>query len=385
MSQASDLWYVRLPDGQIVRANSTEAVRHHLESGRIPRESWVRRAPEEEWVSLEWVPEFAGLGGAEAPPRRGEPVKRERPAPLAADHLGLHEQAAAAGHVPSRHDRMQLQAVGARGMFEEMLKAVDSTLVRTKLGVACATGLLGVVLATLASVWPLDLEWPLSLLPWCGVGLVILIAWALSTALIAQASFVELSTAKAASWADSTRALGRNTRRLVWTYLVVIGLPVILLLAIPVIVGWLPASELSPVTREGVAGGLLAFWVLLLILLGPVLALAQLLGPIVVIEECSARNGLRQWWLFIRQHFTRLYFCEAFAFAAGLIAALPLLLPVLWTAGAAQTAATGVWATAIPIMLAVFGGVALTPLIAYLAVANVFIYLNLRYEVGPRR
>jgi hypothetical protein len=36
------------------------------------------------------------------------------------------------------------------------------------------------------------------------------------------------------------------------------------------------------------------------------------------------------------------------------------------------------------IALSVLGGVALTPVIAYLTVANVFIYLNLRYEFSAR-
>src|SRR5262249_51402978 len=61
MSQPSDVWYVRLPDGRVLRASSTEALRNHLSAGRIPFESWVRRSREEEWVTLAWSQEFSDL------------------------------------------------------------------------------------------------------------------------------------------------------------------------------------------------------------------------------------------------------------------------------------------------------------------------------------
>ena len=53
MSKASDAWYVRLPDGRVVRASSTGALRKHIGSGRIAPDSHVRRSPEQEWLSLE--------------------------------------------------------------------------------------------------------------------------------------------------------------------------------------------------------------------------------------------------------------------------------------------------------------------------------------------
>jgi hypothetical protein len=383
MSQASDLWYVRLPDGQIVRANSTEAVRHHLQTGRIPRDSWVRRSHDEEWVAVEWVGELADA--APPPHPAAEPEARPPSLPEVTEPPSAQPRASHG----TRQDRMQLQPVGARGMFEEMLKAVDSTLVRIKLRVACLAGLAAMLLLTLARLFPLDASWPLSLLPWCGVGLGILIAVAFSTALITQTTFVELSTARAATWPDSSRGLGRNAGRLVWAYLIAVGLPALVLLGIHVSAGRLAtdlATDWAASTREALAGSLLILELLVLVLLGPLLAFAQLLGPILVIEECSAGAGLRQWRHFVRQHFGRLFFYEAFAITVGVVATLPLLIPTMLAAQAAGvSAATGGWDIALALVLAVVEGVALTPLLAYLAVANVFIYLSLRYELGPRR
>src|SRR5262245_56553459 len=113
MSQASDAWYVRLPDGRVIRARSSEAVRHHLGTGRIPLDSRVRRTPEDEWATLEWTQEFADvytelLHGAA--PTEG--------APRAAG--GLPRRASLA----SRLDPLQLETVGIRGAVEELLAAL---------------------------------------------------------------------------------------------------------------------------------------------------------------------------------------------------------------------------------------------------------------------
>ena len=58
MSQA-DFWYIRFPDGRVLRAASTVVLRQELNAGHIPLGSTVRRSPSEEWVSLAWTQEFA--------------------------------------------------------------------------------------------------------------------------------------------------------------------------------------------------------------------------------------------------------------------------------------------------------------------------------------
>ena len=62
MKEHHDPWYVRLPDGKIIKAKSTSSVRHHVEAGNIPLNSMARRDTEEEWVSLVWISEFADFG-----------------------------------------------------------------------------------------------------------------------------------------------------------------------------------------------------------------------------------------------------------------------------------------------------------------------------------
>src|SRR5262245_15401759 len=116
-----DVWYTRLPDGRVLRARSTEAVRHHLESGRIPADSRVRRSGEQAWAVLERTGEFADL--AKIRPRRR---RRPRPAEPARARPGSNA--------------LKLQAVGVRGCVAELLGALDGTLVRGKLR---AAGLLG--------------------------------------------------------------------------------------------------------------------------------------------------------------------------------------------------------------------------------------------------
>src|SRR5262249_14086652 len=61
MAARRDVWYVRLPDGQELRAKTTKAVVHHIETGVIPKNSLVRRSHTDEWTVLEWTVEFADI------------------------------------------------------------------------------------------------------------------------------------------------------------------------------------------------------------------------------------------------------------------------------------------------------------------------------------
>ena len=80
MSPTPDAWYLRFPDGRVLRAGSTEAVRHHLEHGRIPPDSRARRDPGEPWVPLGRTPAFADLVRSG---RRGDALPHPAPEPLA--------------------------------------------------------------------------------------------------------------------------------------------------------------------------------------------------------------------------------------------------------------------------------------------------------------
>ena len=60
MATSSDLWYIRLPDGRVLHARSTDAMRRYLKSGRIPWESRVRRSPDDTWQPLQQT-QYHGL------------------------------------------------------------------------------------------------------------------------------------------------------------------------------------------------------------------------------------------------------------------------------------------------------------------------------------
>src|SRR6516162_530287 len=130
MRDPNDAWLVRLPDGRVVRANSTASVRLHIDSGRIPLESWVRRSPEEDWVTLEWAVEFTDLIS-----------KKQKQAGDLSN--GREALAPSPGRSTDPRSGPDLQPVGVRGLFEELMTALDSTMSRRKLAIAAAGGMLG--------------------------------------------------------------------------------------------------------------------------------------------------------------------------------------------------------------------------------------------------
>jgi hypothetical protein len=108
----------------------------------------------------------------------------------------------------------------------------------------------------------------------------------------------------------------------------------------------------------------------------PVIALAPLLlSPILVVQDCSVLGAVREWWRLLRQHLGRIFLYEALATTLAGVFTVPLLIPIAfanWSMGSTD----GVVQVAVTVLCSI----ALTPLIAYLLVANVFIYLNLRFE-----
>ena len=145
--------------------------------------------------------------------------------------------------------------------------------------------------------------------------------------------------------------------------------------------GWVLSRAEIPLGADALAGWATVAGLVLEVILWPILGLALLLGPIVVVAECGVAAALRQWYGLLRRHLSRVLLYEALAVALGVVAVLPLLLPIVLAGSFALADGPlfGVrWAT-----LSVLGGLALSPLFAYLVVANVYIYLNLRYEFTP--
>lgn len=393
MSKTYDVWYVRLPDGRVMRASTTEAVRFHLDTGRIPRTSLVRRSPDEEWTALEWVPEFADLlQGEERPEQSDYGLVESEPVPSRETRPGRRVAPRRRAAVV-REGPHQLHTVGVRGMVEEMLGAMDSTLVRLKLRIACAIGLASMIIVALVRLLIPELDWPWSLLPAVVTGVVLLTIWALGTTLLTQATFIELSHSRSARWADARTGLGRYTLRLTTALLIVVGIPVLVLGLLPDVRDGLDELDWSLSAQDWGAAVALGLWLVLWVFLGLWVGFALLLGPILIVEECSVLQGLRFWWQFLREHFSRAYLYEALTATLAAVASLPLLLPVLL----APALVRSYWPRVEPVgrehtmndvlqaTLPVLGGLALTPVIAFLIVANLFIYLNLRYEQGPRR
>jgi hypothetical protein len=370
MSRASDAWYVRFPDGRVMSASSTAAVRHHLETGRIPADSRVRRAPDEEWVALDWTTEFANL----VPKRPGRSAGT-RPA-------SSRETAASMSESPVgglRHNTLRLKTVGVRGLAEELLAAMDSALVRVKLGIAALTGCLGGVCVFAAGELTRALA-NAAWLPWLVCGLILFLLGAVCSAVLTQMTFVEVSRLRPARRVETMANLGRNVVRLVTAQLLVGGTAVAALVCLHTLPSWVigPNPDEALVAADWLAGALTAVALVLQVLLWPLLGFALLLGPIIVIDECSVAVALSQWGALVRRHPSRVFLYEALAAALAGVAALPFLIPVALAIGTPPITET---ANVLPhASLMVLTGLALTPLIAYLIVANVFIFLNLRYE-----
>jgi hypothetical protein len=366
MRDPNDAWLVRLPDGRVVRAKSTASVRLHIDSGRIPVESWVRRSPEEDWVTLEWAVEFTDLVS-----------KKQRQA--AEQNNGREALTASPARSMDPRSGNDLRTVGVRGLVEELMTALDSTMSRRKLAVAAVGGLLGggaVVVRHLLE--PSFADASVLLLSWVAVAAALFFIGGVCTALLTQMTFVELSRLRPARWGEATSRLGTFSSRLILSHLL-IGGGVLLAIFGTYLLGEWAAREVEGPGPTALAVAANVLRLILEVLLWPILGLTLLLSPIVIVEECSALRAIAHWCALLRRHLSRGFFYEAFAAALGTIMTLPFLVPVL-VAGWFSLASSG--APEVRGTLCLLTGLALTPLIAYVAVANVFIYLNLRYEVS---
>jgi hypothetical protein len=381
MRDPNDVWLVRLPDGRVVRAKSTASVRLHIDSGRIPVESWVRRSPEEDWVTLEWAVEFTDLV-----------TKKQKAATEQSN--GREGLAGSPGRGTDPRSGNDLRVMGVRGLVDELMTALDTTVSRRKLAVAAAGGLLGsgVVLAYhVLRLWSWDRSgFPLS---WFVVAAALFLIGGVCTALLTQMTFVELSRLRPARWHEATARLGLLASRLIITQLLVSGSMLLAIFGAYALGEWALSQDFEGPGPTLLAAAANVLRIILAVLLWPTLGLTLLLSPIVVVEECSALRAIGQWGALLRRHLSRAFFYEALAAALGTIVTLPFLFPVIlagWLSmgsfaftdvsllqGNDHLLREVTWAT-----LCLLTGLALTPLIAYVAVANVFIFLSLRYEVS---
>jgi hypothetical protein len=382
MKEHYDPWFVRLPDGRTFKAKSTASVRHHVAAGHIPLNSMVRRDAEEEWAALVWVAEFADLA---SPSARAMAPPAEPPPPANASRSG----------VSARLDPLRLQTVGVRGLIDELISALDSTIARTKMIPAFAASILVFVgmFAARAGYRRIfladDLPW-LPVIVGCAFAVVVL---AVLNALLARLTHTEVSTMRPARLRTALAALPRYAVPVVLANVIVAGLSLCVLLLMRQITGWI-AEDLHKPGPEETAFQLIDAPVRIVVALVSVLAwmvigLCWLLTPAVVVEESSWLAGIREWRQLIRDHFGRVLVYEGLAVLLGIAVALPVTLAVTlalhgqphiipaWPDGAGTGAAGAAEA--------VLEALTAAPLLALMGVANVFIYLNLRYEQASGR
>ena len=379
MSQASDHWYVRLPNGHVFRAANTIIIRQQVGLGKIPAESAVRRSPDEEWTALEWTREFADVA---------EPLlalKAAKPAEIGEEAVNLGGEVrtgreAGEGGLSARLDRTRLPTVGVRGMMHELLAALDATLVRKKLAAAALAGLGSGLVFAGARLPLLELEGELPWVRWVAAGVALLVIVNAAVGLITRMTYLELSRMRPARWREGARGLLGTTGRTATAFLLTAGVAALLIVALRYLPGLM--LEAAPGGRsDAVAAAVLAAsGMLLQVVLWPVFIVALLLPPILVVENCSVGAALSQWLRLLRLDLGRVFLYEALALGLGLAATLLLALP--WFALFSYQPQLELQ-PAVRFTRMVLAGLALAPLLAYLVVANVFIYINLRYESAP--
>jgi hypothetical protein len=378
MKSRYDPWYLRLPDGRVVKAKSTSSVRHHVEAGNIPLNSMARRESHEEWVSLAWIAEFADLGGGT---RRPTTPATEDPEPLQSSGNGSAIELKTG--ISARLDPMRLQTVGIRGLVDELISAFDSAIGVGKGTFACAVLAfaafgLGLLLQATLAYYP-EAVWLAQLTAVLVGGLVM----AVIVAILTRQTHLELSTMRPVRFAEARKGCGPLVFRVFLGYAATIGACFGVMVLLQHLIDWsATAGGLSGQVAEVVQASIWGASAVIGFVLGIFVLLSFLVPPILIVEECSVGDALREWRALLREHRIRALVYEGLALALALVAALPLAVPVFLTLQFLPVA-THNWLCRV--ILHVLGAIVAGPALTFLAVANLFIYLNLRYEYSPSK
>jgi len=358
MSTADDPWYVRLPNGQTARVPSTDALRIYIENGTLPRESLVRRRGKDPWLPLEAVPVVADLAH-EPPSEDGTPV-------------GL----------AAKLDGLQFKTLGVRGIAQELLTALDNTLVPAKLVVGCLFAMLvllaGFVVRFVASEIGIGGYWFVDLI----VVALKLAVLALGVTILTRYTHREVSEMRSVRWSEATDSLSGTFMQVLFAFLVVPGILLGLIVMFPHIIGWIAPTilglnlgiNLGEMLVSLISLAMLFLSVAMWVLLG----VSFLIAPVIVIEDCGFARGLKEWRALLKEQWGSVVLYEAIAITLGFVASLPHLLPVYFATmyGSGLVPPNQLGTVGVNLLY----GFAAGPFLAYMAVANVFIYLNLRYE-----
>ena len=293
MKDHYDPWYVRLPDGRTIKAKSTTSVRHHIEAGHVPLNSMVRRDSTEEWVSLIWVAEFADFG---ASPGATPPT----PSGSGSNHTGR-------SGVSARLDPMRLQTVGVRGLIDELIAALDSTLSRSKMVPAFLASIL-IYLGLFAArtvhqlvLDPEDVPW----LPVVAGAAFAVIVLSILNAVLAKLTHIELSAMRPAKLRQGLKGCVKYTIPALIANSVVAGGCLGLLFLMRKLPQWatqaLTSAEMNTNTQNILTTPILVIIYIVSALLWIVVGLCWLLTPAVVVEESSWLAGIREWRQLIKE------------------------------------------------------------------------------------
>ena len=351
MPDTKDLWYVRLPDGR-VRGGTAAVIRQQLASGRLPPGTPIRRSGETEWYPIANVGEFAG-----APTQRN----------------GTAADAGPPATIASRLDPGQMRLAGVRPLLEELLGALDSTFVRRKLIVAVFAGLLLGGIASLTAlpafgfaVRPPGLGW---LLPVAAVAV-----WSWLAVVLSKMTFAELSRLRPAKWSDAREGGFGATVHLFLAngiILVLLGAVIFGLRSLP---DWLLTRGTEDTARAyAIAQVATVAGMVLELFVWPVFVLLLPLAALIVVEEVAFPSALGRWLSMLWRKGRRILLAEMLALGIGLLLAVPLALLAVALASRFGGAATPLAAA---ITQSVLLGLLSSLLLAYLTVANVFIYLS---------
>lgn len=371
-------WHVRLPDGRVITAKSTASVRHHVETGNIPLNSMARRDMEEDWTSLAWIADFADLAGGSRNFAALDPVA---PTPIPSKNGSSPEIQLKSG-ISSRLDPLRLQTVGIRSLVDELIAAFDSTVSTGKLRVAaitCAIGALAIygIMRIALFAYP-EGTWVAELLG----GVMGLIWLASVTALLTRQTHLELSSMRPVYPDEANKEAVPFILRVFFGYVATIGIAAGAIVLLQHLPGWVGdwTSGMKADVAEGLIAVVMVMGTLAAVGVFALILMSFLLPPVLVVEECSLGKALREWRAILREHRLRLMIYEGMAIALSAVAAIPVALPVFLAQQYGPGLGSTVIGQALPFAL---WGIAVAPAIAFLAVANLFIYLNLRYEYSP--
>jgi hypothetical protein len=373
MKKIVDIWYVRLPDGREVTARSTRAVEQHIRNGSIPRESRVRRSNDREWSKLERTEEFISVvndkahAPAEEPKRPGSSPDLVVPAGLAA-----------------RLDPMRLRTLGVRGLWEDLIGALDSTFTRKKLGLTLLASMMaGLVVALVFSLFTRVLGGGASAVWSVAVGAMAVAAipmFAFLNGLLARMVHVELSYMRPSKWREIRQGFGMLGLRLTGAYFFILGGALLLIQA----VRWAPGSLAELANQQGASAGWVeviasacsAIGIVAEVSLWFIAGLSWLLPPVMVVEDLGIFQCLRSWFRLLKQNLSRIILGQALSLATGVVVSLPFAVPV-WLTLANHPIPGNVPMDAVRGLVI---GATIAPLLAFVAIANVFIYLDVKYE-----